>query len=200
MILSALFAVFLWMIPQAGWAIEIGSDAPDFSVKSSAGGEVKLSDFKGKVVVLEWLNHGCPFVKKHYSAKNMQGLQAEMTKGGAVWLSIISSAKGEQGHSSPDQAEADRKKHGSGATAILLDESGVVGRAYGAKTTPHMYVIDRKGKLVYQGAIDDQPSTDRESLAKVKVHFLQDAARAAIDGKAVSKAQTQAYGCSVKYN
>lgn len=198
--LISMLSLALAITCPAVFAADSGSPAPEFKAKTSDGKEVKLSDYKGKVVVLEWLNHGCPFVKKHYDGKNMQALQSEYTKKGAVWLSVISSAKGTQGHSTAEQAEADRKTHGSKATAVLLDESGEVGKLYGAQTTPHMYVIDGKGTLLYQGAIDDQPSTEAASLKKVKGHYLKDAVEAALAGKTPAKDQTKAYGCSVKYN
>lgn len=185
----------------AAFAIETGKPAPDFTAKASNGKTVKLSDYKGKIVVLEWLNYGCPFVKKHYDSKNMQSLQKKYTGSGVVWLSVISSAPGKQGHADAKQAEADRAAQGSSATAILLDPKGEVGKAYGAMTTPHMYVIDKAGKLVYQGAIDDKNTTD---LADVKT--ATNYVSAALDSitsvppKPVAVAQTKAYGCNVKYN
>jgi len=187
------------LLSFSAFAAESGSPAPDFTALSSEGKEVKLSDYKGKVVVLEWLNYGCPFVKKHYEGKNMQKLQAEITKQGVVWLSVISSAPGAQGHSDAAQAEKDRKEHGSKATAVLLDEKGLLGKAYNAQTTPHMFVIDAKGTLVYQGAIDDQPSADSATLKNAK-DYVSPAVKAALAGKEVKTAQTKAYGCSVKYN
>lgn len=187
------------LIAPAAFALETGKPAPEFSAKTSEGKTVKLSDYKGKVVVLEWLNYGCPFVKRHYGAKNMQDLQKKYTAQGAVWLSVISSAPGTQGHSSPKQAEADRKKFGSAASAVLLDEKGEVGKLYGALTTPHMYVIDKSGKLVYQGAIDDNPHADLEETKKAK-NYVTEAMEAVNAGKPVAVSQTKAYGCGVKYN
>lgn len=196
---TRLLSVSLLFLSTPTFAVESGTSAPGFTAISSEGKEVKLSDYKGKVVVLEWLNHGCPFVKKHYEGKNMQALQARNTKKGVIWLSVISSSPGSQGHSSPEQAEKDRKEHGSNATAVLLDESGELGKAYGAQTTPHMYVIDAKGRLVYQGAIDDQPSADKATLKKAK-SYVNPAVDAALAGKEVKTAQTKSYGCGVKYN
>jgi peroxiredoxin len=187
------------LIAPAAYALETGKPAPEFSAKSSDGKTVKLSDYKGKVVVLEWLNNGCPYVKRHYGAKNMQDLQKKYTGAGAVWLSVISSAPGTQGHSSPKQAETDRKKFGSAATAVLLDEKGEVGKLYGAMTTPHMYVIDKSGKLVYQGAIDDNPHAELEETKKAK-NYVVEAMEAVNAGKPVAVSQTKAYGCGVKYN
>jgi peroxiredoxin len=190
--------IALLLAPNA-FALETGKAAPDFSAKASSGKTVKLSDYKGKTVVLEWLNYGCPFVGKHYQSKNMQGLQKKYTDEGVVWLSVISSAPGKQGHSDAKQAEADRASHGSAATAILLDEKGEVGRLYGAMATPHMYVIDTSGKLVYQGAIDDKPSTDLADV-KTATNYVSAALEATKAGKPVAVTQTKAYGCSVKYN
>jgi peroxiredoxin len=179
-------------------AVENGKPAPDFSLPSSEGKTIKLSDYKGKTVVLEWLNHGCPFVKKHYESGNMQKLQKESVSKGVVWLSIISSAPGKQGHSSAAEAEKDKKSHGASSSAILIDESGAVGKQYGAKTTPHMYVIDGSGALVYQGAIDDKPSTNKEDISSAR-NYVREALTAVASGKKVELAQTTAYGCSVKY-
>lgn len=191
-------ALILCSIPA--FAVESGTMAPDFMGKTSSGEEVKLSDYKGKnVVVLEWLNYGCPFVKKHYDGKNMQAVQADATKKGVVWLSVISSAPGKQGAGTAASAEKDRKEHGSNATKVILDEKGAIGRLYGAKTTPHMFVIDLQGKLVYQGAIDDKPSADAESLKGAK-NYVREALDAVMAKKPVATATTASYGCSVKYN
>ncbi len=193
---SALFGLVL-SVPA--FALDSGAPAPDFKGQTSTGKEVKLSDYKGKVVVLEWLNYGCPFVKKHYNGKNMQAVQADAVKRGVVWLSVISSAPGKQGAGTAESAEKDRKEHGSNATEVVLDSSGAIGKMYNAKTTPHMYVIDEKGTLVYQGAIDDKPSTETESLRGAK-NYVREALDAVMAKKAVAKATTTAYGCSVKYN
>lgn len=187
------------LIAPAAFALETGKAAPDFTAKASNGKTVKLSDYKGKTVVLEWLNYGCPFVKKHYESKNMQNLQKKYTGDGVVWLSVISSAPGKQGHADAKQAEADKTTHGSNATAILLDEKGEVGKAYGALTTPHMYVIDKSGKLVYQGAIDDKASTELADV-KTATNYVSAALDATKAGKPVAVSQTKAYGCGVKYN
>jgi hypothetical protein len=183
----------------SSFAAETGKPAPDFTAITSEGKTVKLSDFKGKPVVMEWLNHGCPFVKKHYDGKNMQALQKTAVDKGAVWISVISSAPGKQGHSDAKQAEADRKKVGSNASFIVLDEKGAIGKLYGAETTPHMYVVNAKGELVYQGAIDDKASTEIADIKTAKNYVLP-ALDSAITGKPAPMAQTKAYGCSVKYN
>lgn len=180
-------------------ALETGKVAPEFTALNSNGKSVKLSDYKGKVVVLEWLNYGCPFVQKHYKSKNMQELQQKYTGEGVVWLSVISSAKGKQGHVTAAQAEKDRKEYGSKASGVILDETGKLGKLYGAETTPHMFVISPKGVLTYQGAIDDKVSTELED-AKTAKSYLVPAIDAAKSEKAPAVAQVKAYGCSVKYN
>lgn len=179
-------------------AAKVGAMAPDFTVTDMNGKSHKLSDFAGKFVVLEWLNYGCPFVGKHYGSGNMQALQKEWTAKGVVWLSVISSAPGQQGHSSPEQARADYKAKGSNATTVILDESGALGKAYGARTTPHMFVIDPKGRLIYNGGIDDKPSTDQADVKTAK-NYVSAALSEAMAGKAVTTATSQPYGCNVKY-
>ena len=179
-------------------AVEPGEVAPDFTLTDSKGASHKLSDFRGKLVVLEWLNHECPFVKKHYSGGNMQKLQHEYTAKGVVWLSIISSAPGKQGHRTGPQAEADTKDKNAAPTAVLLDPSGEVGKKYDAKTTPEMFVLDKEGKILYAGAIDSIKSTDSADIAKAENHVRQ-ALDAALAGQPVPKPKTTPYGCSVKY-
>lgn len=182
------------------WAdgVTVGGQAPDFTLKDIYGRSHSLSDYRGKYVVLEWTNYECPFVKKHYNSFNMQELQRKLTAEGVVWLSINSSAPGKQGHFSP--AEWQRLSHEKGvvATAILLDSDGRVGRAYGAKTTPHMFVIDPQGSVIYQGAIDSIPSTDTADIPIAKNYVVQ-ALKEARAGEPVSQPSTQPYGCSVKY-
>lgn len=178
--------------------VETGKAAPDFSLAAASGKTVKLSDYKGKTVVLEWLNHGCPFVRKHYDSGNMQALQKTYTGKGVVWLSIISSAEGKQGHVDAKGALADKTENKSHATDVLLDPTGATGMAYGAKTTPHMYVINPKGILVYQGAIDDKASTDVADVKTAK-NYVAQALDATMQGRSPAQAQTKSYGCSVKY-
>jgi peroxiredoxin len=179
-------------------AAEPGEAAPEFTLTDSKGTSHKLSDFRGKFVVLEWLNHECPFVKKHYSSGNMQKLQQEYTAKGVVWLSIISSAPGKQGHRTGPQAEADTKDKNAAPTAVLLDPSGEVGKKYDAKTTPEMFVLDKEGKILYAGAIDSIKSTDSADIAKAENHVRQ-ALNAALAGQPVPTPKTKPYGCSVKY-
>lgn len=192
----SVLACLLSTTARAG--VEIGKPAPPFTLPSADGTEVSLEGQRGKFVVLEWLNHGCPYVRKHYDSDNMQRLQQKFTERGVVWLSIISSAPGKQGHSTPEQALADAKAKGAKPTAVLLDESGTVGRTYGAATTPHMFVIDPTGALVYMGAIDDQPSFAAESLSGAK-NYVEMALEEVMAGKILSLPATKPYGCSVKY-
>lgn len=182
------------------FALTTGEAAPDFTLPglNPKMKEIKLSDFKGKIVVLEWLNHGCPFVRKHYDSGNMQSLQTKYTGQNVIWLSIISSAPGKQGHVDEKGALKDKMDNKSGATDILLDPAGKVGQLYGAKTTPHMYIIDKTGTLVYQGAIDDQPDTEKSSIPAAK-NYVVSALNEIMAGKKVSAHTTKSYGCSVKY-
>jgi peroxiredoxin len=179
-------------------AAEPGEVAPDFTLTDSNGTSHKLSDFRGKLVVLEWLNHECPFVKKHYSGGDMQKLQKEYTAKGVVWLSIISSAPGKQGHRTGPQADVDTQDKNASPTAVLLDPAGEVGQKYGAKTTPEMFVLDKEGKMIYAGAIDSIKSTDSADIAKAENHVRQ-ALDAALADKPVPTPKTTPYGCSVKY-
>ncbi|MDP3544522.1 MAG: thioredoxin family protein [Elusimicrobiota bacterium] len=191
-----LAAVLLSLSAAAHAAPQLGKPAPDFTLADQDGKSVKLSDAKGKLVVLEWFNEECPFVKKHYGSKNMQGLQKKYAKKDVVWYTIVSSKPGKQGHLTAGEA-ADRLK-GMSSKAILLDEKGDVGRLYSAKVTPHMYVIDKKGDLVYMGGIDDNPSADPADIKGARNHVA-----AALDevlaGKPVSTPASAPYGCSVKY-
>jgi peroxiredoxin len=178
-------------------AARVGSPAPDFTATDTQGRSRTLSEFKGKPVVLEWHNQGCPYVVKHYGG-NMQALQKELTGAGAVWLTVISSAPGKQGHVSASEADAYVKEKGAAPTAVLLDPDGQVGRLYGAKTTPHMYLVDPAGTLVYAGAIDDKPTTDADDIPG-STNYVQAAFRDVKAGKPVATASTPPYGCSVKY-
>lgn len=172
--------------------------APAFTLLDVNGTEHSLAQYAGKIVVLEWTNYDCPFVKKFYSVGAMQALQAKYTEKGVVWLSICSSATGKQGHFTKAQWLARMEKSGVKATAVLLDESGETGKAYGAKNTPHMYVIDKAGKLVYQGAIDDKRSANSGDIEGAR-NYVKEAIKALLEGKPVEVAKTAPYGCSVKY-
>lgn len=179
-------------------APQVGSPAPEFTGKDSNGREHKLADFKGKFVVLEWLNHGCPFVKKHYDSGNMQKLQKEFTGKDVVWLSIVSSAPGKQGHMNAADTNKTQEEKGAAPTAIILDEDGTIGKLYGATVTPEMFIINPEGVLIYAGAIDDKKSTDAADVETSK-NYVAQALNEALAGKPVSEATSKAYGCSVKY-
>ena len=199
---GALFAaVFIGTVLTTGLAVaapDIGKPAPDFSVADTRGKTHKLSDYRGRTVILEWTNHGCPYVRRHYDSGNMQALQKETTDRGVVWLSVISSSPGMQGHVDGPQADALTEGRKASPTAVFLDPTGEVGRLYHARTTPHMYVIDPQGSLVYQGAIDDRPWASLAETVTADNYVRKALARMA-EGKPVDPAVTRAYGCSVKY-
>jgi len=178
--------------------VKPGSPPPDFTLTSAAGARVSLADFKGRTVVLEWTNHACPFVQKHYSSNNIQNLQRDAKSAGVVWLSIISSAPGEQGAVSAEEANRLTASRNAAPAQVLFDPDGKVGRAYGARATPHMYVIAPDGRLAYMGAIDDRPGTDVAEIAGARNHVREALAELA-SGKPVSTPQTRAYGCAIKY-
>lgn len=178
--------------------VSVNQPAPDFTAVDSNGKEHRLSDFRGKTVVLEWTNHDCPYVRKHYDSGNMQALQKTATGKGIVWLSIISSAPGKQGHVSGAEANRLTSSRNAAPTAVLLDESGEIGRLYGAKTTPHMYIIDDGGELVYMGGIDSIPSSDTNDIARA-TNYVDVALNALSSGQPIEDAVTRPYGCSVKY-
>ncbi len=194
----AAFVAAATLTAIASAAPEIGKPAPDFTLVDSNGTSHSLSDFKGKVVVLEWLNHGCPFVVKHYESKNMQTLQKEYGEKGVVWLSIVSSAEGQQGFMTPEDTNKAKEEKGAAPAAVLLDTDGKVGRLYNAKVTPEMFIINAEGVLVYQGAIDSIRSTKAEDVAKAD-NYVKAALDEVLAGKPVTTAQTQAYGCAVTY-
>lgn len=175
-----------------------GDKVTDFIARAADGKPVRLSDNKGKTVVLEWHNPGCPFVQKHYDSGNMQTTQAKALEQGVVWLTVNSGAPGKQGYMSGEQALALVAGKNAQPTRYVLDPKGVVGRLYDAKTTPHMYIVDGEGVLRYQGAIDDKPTADPADIATSKNHVL-----AALGdmkaGRAVSLSESRPYGCSVKY-
>lgn len=178
-----------------------GAPAPGFSLSGDDGKEHRLADYRGKLVVLEWFNNDCPFVRKHYGAprRNMQALQERFTKEGVAWLTVVSSAPGKQGHlDGTGAAKAVRDANGSRQTAILFDPEGTVGRAYGATATPHMFLISKEGSLLYRGAIDDRRSADMDDIDGAR-NYVVEAVEAAKAGRPVPVARTEAYGCSVKY-
>ena len=182
------------------WAAEptVGNAAPDFSLPDATGKAHSLADFKGKYVVLEWFNEGCPFVKKHYGSGNMQKLQQDYSGKDVVWLTINSSAPGEQGHLTAQTAPKTIANWKMTSTKLLLDPDGKVGRLYGAKNTPHMFVINPEGKLIYQGAIDSKDTPKPEDIAS-STNYVKVALDESMAGKPVSNATTKPYGCSVKY-
>lgn len=189
----------LMMAAPASAKIDTGSTVSDMTVTDSNGTVHNLSDYAGKTVVLEWTNHGCPYVKKHYKTDNMQALQKEAKADhDVVWLSVISSAPGKQGYVSGQEANELTETRGAAPAAVLLDSDGTAGRMFSAKTTPHMYIIDGNQTLVYQGAIDDNPSVRASSVAGANNYV-----RAALDsmeaGEAIAETDTTPYGCSVKY-
>ena len=179
-------------------SVSIGQVAPDFTGVDSNGNKHTLSQYKGNTVVLEWTNHDCPYVKKHYNSGNMQQLQKDATADGVVWLSIISSKPGKQGHVSGAQANKLTQSRNAAPTAVILDETSEIGRLYGAKTTPHMYIIDKTGQLVYMGGIDSIASTSEADIAGAK-NYVRAALDAIAAGKAIEDSVTRPYGCSVKY-
>lgn len=187
----------LVLISAQAFALEIGETAPNFTLEGTKG-KVTLSDYQGKIVVLEWLNHGCPFIRKHYDSKNMQNLQNKYTAKNVVWLSIISSAPGKQGHVDVKGAEKEKQENNSAATHVLLDPTGKVGKLYEAKTTPHMYIINQKGKLVYQGGIDNKPDANQDSIPTAQ-NYVADALDQLLSHQKIKVAKTKAYGCQVKY-
>ena len=186
---------------RPAWAAvaKVGEAAPGFTVNATNGSPVSLGSYNGKVVVLEWTNHDCPYVRKHYDSGNMQSLQREATGQGAVWLTVISSVEGTQGYVTPPQADELTTSRKAAPTAVLLDTKGVAGKLYGATNTPHMYVVDKAGTLIYAGAIDDRPTTRRADVPGASNYV-----RAALDsvsaGQPVKTPITRAYGCTVKYS
>ena len=179
-------------------AVSSGSEAPDFTLFDTKGDQRSLSDFKGQYVVLEWTNNLCPFVAKHYDSGNMQAIQKDCTDKGMVWLTIISSAPGKQGYLTDDEANALDKAQGFNATAKLIDSEGVAGRLYGAKVTPHMFVINPDGVLIYQGAIDSISSVNMADIDKADNYVLA-ALKEDMAGIQLSKTDSKPYGCGIKY-
>jgi alkyl hydroperoxide reductase subunit AhpC len=182
----------------AAGAVQIGQSAPEFTATDSKGTPVSLSQYRGKVVVLEWTNADCPYTHKHYASGNMQSLQSLAQRNNVVWLSVISSAPGKQGYVNGPGADQLTVSRGASPTAVLLDPSGTLGRLYGAKTTPHMFVIDKNGALQYMGGIDSLATADAGDIPNAEP-YLKEAMLAVTEGHPVAHAVTRPYGCSVKY-
>jgi peroxiredoxin len=193
-VVSALLALTL-----TARAARVGDPAPDFTGTDSNGQTHKLSEYRGKYVVLEWTNNGCPYTRKHYTSGNMQNLQKQWTAKGVVWLTVLSSAPGAQGYMTASAENTYLQKVHATPTAALLDPTGALGHEYDAKTTPDMYVIDPSGKLIYAGAIDDHPTDDPSDIPRSK-NYVTDALTQAMAGQQVAVTYTRPYGCSVKYN
>jgi len=192
-ILIAILALSL-----SAWAVHVGDPAPDFTGTDSNGQTHKLSEYRGKFVVLEWTNNGCPYTRKHYTSGNMQNLQKERTVKGVVWLTVLSSAPGHQGYMTASAENAYMQEVHASPNAALLDPTGTIGHEYKAKTIPDMYVIDPSGKLIYSGAIDDHPNDDPSDIPNSK-NYVSLALTEAMSGQPVAVAYTRPYGCSVKY-
>jgi len=196
--LLVLCGITLNVNAQTQGAAEIGKPAPDFQLRDVNGKIHNLQDYRGKTVVLEWINFDCPFVVKHYSSNNMQNLQQEYVEKGVIWLAVCSSAPGKQGHFEKGEILKRISDSKAKMSAYLIDEDGVTGKLYGAKTTPHMYIINNYGNLVYQGAIDDIKSTDVEDIKKSK-NYVKNALDLLLNGREAVTSTTTPYGCSVKY-
>jgi hypothetical protein len=193
------FALMLLLVLPVVAAVRVGEPAPNFTATDSYGHQHSLAESKGKFVVLEWHNQGCPYTKKHYEAGNMQKLQKLWTSKGVVWFTVISSASGEQGYVTAAQENDYVKRMGAAPTAVLLDPNGDLGHLYAAKTTPHMYVINPQGQLIYDGAIDDKPTSEQSDIAGA-TNYVTAALEQSMSGKPVVVAASRPYGCSVKYS
>lgn len=198
MLKSLLTIIAISFSASAFAAAEIGKPAPNFEAVDTNGKQFSLENHIGKTVVLEWTNHDCPFVKKHYGSGNMQALQKKYTDKGVHWASIISSAEGKQGYVTKEEANTLTTSRNASPTHVILDPSGEIGQLYGAKTTPHIFIIDKEGTVVYQGAIDDKPSANPADIATAK-NYVDVALTELLDGKEITESKTQQYGCSVKY-
>jgi peroxiredoxin len=196
--LIALTAVMVGTLSSATAAPQIGQPAPDFTAVDSKGNPQQLSQYRGKTVVLEWTNADCPYTRKHYTSGNMQSAQKLAHKDGIVWLTIVSSAPGKQGYVNGPAADQLTQSRGASPTAVLLDPTGTVARLYDAKTTPHMFVIDKNGAVQYMGGIDSLATTDPKDIARAEP-YLKEAMLAVAEGKPAPNAVTKPYGCSIKY-
>ena len=191
-------AFLLAALLSPAWAVRIGEKAPDFTATGTNGQTHKLSEYAGKFVVLEWHNRGCPYTQKHYTSGSMERLQREWTARGVVWLTVISSAPGKQGYVTAADENSYVKEMKAAPTAVLLDPTGAVGHLYDAKTTPQMIIINPRGLMIYDGAIDDKATTDTADIA-ISKNYVNQALEEAMTGKTVSVSSTRPYGCSVKY-
>ena len=193
-----LLCLSVGLISTAAADPTVGKAAPDFTGRASTGEIIELQDYRGKIVVLEWTNHDCPYVRKHYDTDNMQSLQREAAEKGVVWLTVISSAPGKQGYVTAEEANRLTLSRDAAPTAVILDPEGEIGRLYSARTTPHMFVIDAAGVLVYMGGIDDKPSTRKSDVVKAD-NYVRAALDALLAGSPIETAVSRPYGCSVKY-
>lgn len=191
-------AALLFLVAPLFSAPKVGEPAPDFSATASNGKTYRLADFRGKFVVLEWHNNGCPYTRKHYESGNMQHLQKEWTAKGVVWFTVISSAPGTQGFMTADAENSYMNKMNAAPTAALLDTSGDLGHLYDAKTTPQIVIINPQGVMIYDGAIDDHPTSDASDIPNSK-NYVEAALTSAMAGKPLAMGATRPYGCSVKY-
>jgi peroxiredoxin len=192
------FLIVVFLLPRLMQAARVGDPAPDFTATASDGRTYRLSDYKGKFVVLEWHNNGCPYTRKHYQSGNMQRLQKDWTASGVVWFTVISSAPNTQGYVTASEENGYLTKMQAAPTAALLDPSGQLGHLYSAKTTPHMFIINPQRQLIYDGAIDDRATTDLSDVNGA-TNYVTVALQEAMAGKPVSTPATRPYGCSVKY-
>lgn len=198
-LIAAAYVIGLFIPFAVSAAPEVGQPAPEFTAVAADGSSVNLTELRGKTVVLEWTNDGCPFVQKHYNSGNMQQTQSAAVEDGAVWFQVISSAPGTQGHADAEQAVAlNEQRNVTAVTNVLLDEEGTVARAYGAQVTPHMYIIDGEGVLQYMGAIDSIPTGRTEDIAEA-TNYVVEALTAMQTGETVPNPVTRPYGCTVKY-
>ncbi len=197
-IATALLSASFFVAASAHSAAVVGQKAPDFTLKDTSGKSVSLADFKGKTVVLEWVNPGCPYVRKHYSGGNMQSTQKDAASKGVVWLAVNSTETGHGDYLAPAALQSWMGEQKAAATHTLMDESGKAGQAYAARTTPHMYIVNPQGNLVYAGGIDSIASARSEDI-KLATNYVKQSLGEALAGKPISNASTKPYGCSVKY-
>ena len=198
-IIKSISLALLFTASASFAAPEVGQPAPSFAMLDTNGESVDLSSLEGKTVVLEWTNHQCPYVRKHYDSENMQALQKEAVADDVVWISVLSSAPGKQGHLDADGANQIIAENGASPTHFVLDPTGELGQKYAAKTTPHMYVINASGELAYMGGIDDISSADPADIADAE-NYVRSALTQIKNGEAVSNSSTRPYGCGVKYS